>query len=162
MIERKKYLDKLIRKKENGLVKVITGIRRCGKSYLLFEIYHRYLNSIGVDDSHIIEIALDDDLNAQYRNPLELGKYIRSLIADKEQTYYIFLDEIQKVASIKNPYLDSDDERIGFVDVVLGLMKIRNSDIYVTGSNSRMLSSDILTEFRGRGDEIRVNPLSFA
>lgn len=162
MIERKKYLDKLIRKKENGLVKVITGIRRCGKSYLLFEIYHRYLNSIGVDDSHIIEIALDDDINAQYRNPLELGKYIRSLITDKEQTYYIFLDEIQKVASIKNPYLDSDDEKIGFVDVVLGLMKIRNADIYVTGSNSRMLSSDILTEFRGRGDEIRVNPLSFA
>ena len=162
MIERKKYLDKLIRKKENGLVKVITGIRRCGKSYLLFEIYHRYLNSIGVDDSHIIEIALDDDLNVQYRNPLELGKYIRSLITDKEQTYYIFLDEIQKVASIKNPYLDFEDEKIGFVDVVLGLMKIRNADIYVTGSNSRMLSSDILTEFRGRGDEIRVNPLSFA
>lgn len=161
-IERKKYLDKLIRKKENGMVKVITGIRRCGKSYLLTEIFHSYLNSIGVDDEHIIELALDDDLNARYRNPLELGKYIRSLITDKDKTYYIFLDEIQKVATIRNPYLDSDDEKIGFVDVVLGLMKIRNADIYVTGSNSKMLSTDILTEFRGRGDEIRVNPLSYS
>lgn len=162
MIERKKYLDKLIRKKENGMVKVITGIRRCGKSYLLFEIYHQYLNSIGVDDSHIIELALDDDMNIRYRNPLELGQYIRSLITDKEKMYYIFLDEIQKVAEIPNPYLPDSNEKIGFVDVVLGLMKIRNADIYVTSSNSKMLSSDILTEFRGRGDEIRVNPLSFS
>ena len=162
MIERKKYLDKLIRKKENGMVKVITGIRRCGKSYLLFEIYHKYLNSIGVDDSHIIELALDDDMNIRYRNPLELGQYIRSLITDKEKMYYIFLDEIQKVAEIPNPYLPDNNEKISFVDVVLGLMKIHNADIYVTGSNSKMLSSDILTEFRGRGDEIRVNPLSFS
>ncbi len=162
MIERRKYLDKLIRKKENGLVKVITGIRRCGKSYLLFEIYHKYLNSIGVDDGHIIELALDDDVNIRYRNPLELGEYIRSLMTDKEKMYYIFLDEIQKVAEIPNPYLSDSDEKIGFVDVVLGLMKIKNADIYVTGSNSKMLSSDILTEFRGRGDEIKVNPLSFS
>lgn len=162
MIERKKYLDKLIRKKENGLVKVITGIRRCGKSYLLFEIYHRYLNSIGVDDDHIIELALDDDINIRYRNPLELGEYIRSLITDKNKIYYIFLDEIQKVGQVKNPYLPDSDEKIGFVDVVLGLMKIKNADIYVTGSNSKMLSSDILTEFRGRGDEVKVNPLSFS
>lgn len=162
MIERQAYLDKLIRKKENGLVKVITGIRRCGKSYLLFEIYHRYLNTIGVDDSHIIELALDDDTNIRYRNPLELGKYIRSLITDKERMYYIFLDEIQKVSQIKNPYLPEGCETIGFIDVILGLMHIKNADIYVTGSNSRMLSTDILTEFRGRGDEIRVNPLSFS
>ena len=162
MIERRKYLDKLIRKKENGLVKVITGIRRCGKSYLLFEIYHKYLNSIGVDDGHIIELALDDDVNIRYRNPLELGEYIRSLMTDKEKMYYIFLDEIQKVAEIPNPYLPDSDEKIGFVDVVLGLMKIKNADIYVTGSNSKMLSSDILTEFRGRGDEIKINPLSFS
>ncbi len=162
MIERRKYLDKLIRKKENGLVKVITGIRRCGKSYLLFEIYHKYLNSIGVDDGHIIELALDDDVNIRYRNPLELGEYIRSLMTDKEKMYYIFLDEIQKVAEIPNPYLPESDEKIGFVDVVLGLMKIKNADIYVTGSNSKMLSSDILTEFRGRGDEIKINPLSFS
>ena len=162
MIERRKYLDKLIRKKENGLVKVITGIRRCGKSYLLFEIYHKYLNSIGVDDGHIIELALDDDVNIRYRNPLELGEYIRSLMTDKEKMYYIFLDEIQKVAEIPNPYLPDSDEKISFVDVVLGLMKIKNADIYVTGSNSKMLSSDILTEFRGRGDEIKINPLSFS
>ena len=162
----KKYLDKLIRKKENGLVKVITGIRRCGKSYLLFEIYHKYLNIIGVDDKHIIkhiiELALDDDINIRYRNPLELGEYIRSLVTDKDKMYYIFLDEIQKVGQVKNPYLPDSDEKIGFVDIVLGLMKIKNADIYVTGSNSKMLSSDILTEFRGRGDEVRVNPLSFS
>ena len=162
MIERKKYLDMLIRKKENGMVKVITGIRRCGKSYLLFDIYHKYLNSIGVDDSHIIELALDDDENIRWRNPLELGKHIRELMTDKEKMYYIFLDEIQKVAEIPNPYLPGTNEKVGFVDVVLGLMKIKNADIYVTGSNSKMLSSDILTEFRGRGDEIRVNPLSFS
>lgn len=162
MIERKRYLDKLIRKKENGLIKVITGIRRCGKSFLLFNIYHSYLNSIGVKDEQIIELALDDDANIIYRNPLELGKYIRSMIVDTNKKYYVFLDEIQKVATIKNPYLEDSAEKIGFVDVLLGIMKIKNADIYVTGSNSKMLSSDILTEFRGRGDEIRVNPLSFA
>ena len=162
MIERKRYLDQLIAKKENGMIKVITGIRRCGKSYLLFDIYHQYLNSIGVDDSHIIELALDDDENIRYRNPLELGAYIRSLLVDKNAMYYIFLDEIQKVKTIKNPYLDDDSETVGFVDVLLGLMKKKNADVYVTGSNSKMLSSDILTEFRGRGDEVRVHPLTFS
>ena len=162
MIERKKYLDKLISKKENGLVKVITGIRRCGKSYLLFNIYKDYLISIGVSEDCIIELALDDDENIKYRNPLELGEYLRSLTADKSKTYYIFLDEIQKVVSIQNPYIKDVEDKIGFVDVLLGLMKHDNIDVYVTGSNSKMLSSDILTEFRGRGDEIRVNPLSFS
>ena len=162
MIERKRYLDQLISKKENGLIKVITGIRRCGKSYLLFEIYHKYLNSIGVDDGHIIELALDDDENIKYRNPILLGEYLRSLLVDKEGMYYIFLDEIQKVKTVKNPYLDDEEERVGFVDVLLGLLKKKNADVYVTGSNSKMLSSDILTEFRGRGDEIRVHPLTFA
>ena len=162
MIERKKYLEKLISKKENGLVKVITGIRRCGKSYLLFNIYKDYLKSIGVDDECIICLALDDDENIKYRNPLELGKHIRNLTADKSKTYYVFLDEIQKVVTIQNPYIEGVEDKIGFVDVVLGLMKHDNIDVYVTGSNSKMLSSDILTEFRGRGDEIRVNPLSFA
>lgn len=162
MIARDGYLQQLISKKENGLVKVITGIRRCGKSYLLFEIYRRYLNSIGVDDEHIIGLALDDDENIRLRNPLQLGKYIRSLIIDKEKMYYVFLDEIQKVKTIKNPYLDDGEDDVGFVDVLLGLMKIKNIDIYVTGSNSKMLSSDVLTEFRGRGDEVRVYPLTFA
>ena len=143
------------------MVKVITGIRRCGKSYLLFEIYREYLKSIGVDEDHIIALALDDDENIRYRNPLELGQYIRSLLVDKDKMYYVFLDEIQKVATIPNPYVPGGDEKVGFVDVLLGLMKIKNIDLYVTGSNSKMLSSDILTEFRGRGDEIRVNPLSY-
>lgn len=161
MIGRKKYLEKLISKKENGLVKIITGIRRCGKSYLLFNIYKEYLKSIGVKDECIICIALDDDENIKYRNPLELGKYVRSLAGNKDKTYFVFLDEIQKVVTIQNPYIEGVEDKIGFVDVVLGLMKHDNIDVYVTGSNSTMLSSDILTEFRGRGDEIRVNPLSF-
>lgn len=161
MIERKKYLDKLISKKENGLVKVITGIRRCGKSYLLFNIYKDYLKSTGVEEERIICLALDDDENIRYRNPIELGKYIRSLTADESKVYYVFLDEIQKVVTIQNPYIEGAEDKIGFVDVLLGLMKRDNIDLYVTGSNSKMLSSDILTEFRGRGDEIRVNPLSF-
>ncbi len=162
MIERKQYLDQLISKKENGMIKVITGIRRCGKSFLLFDIYHQYLNSIGVDDEHIVELALDDDENIKYRNPMELGEYIRSLLVDKDKMYYIFLDEIQKVKTVKNPYLDDENETVSFVDVLLSLMKKKNADVYVTGSNSKMLSSDILTEFRGRGDEVHVHPLSFA
>ncbi len=162
MIERKKYLDKLISRKQNGLVKVITGIRRCGKSYLLFNIYKDYLKSIGVEEECIICLALDDDENIRYRNPLELGKYIRSVTSDESKEYYVFLDEIQKVVTIQNPYIEGVEDKISFVDVVLGLMKRDNIDVYVTGSNSKMLSSDILTEFRGRGDEIRVNPLSFA
>lgn len=162
MIERSGYLQKLISRKDNGLVKVITGIRRCGKSYLLFNIYREYLKSIGVEDDCIIALALDDDEHIRYRNPIELGNYIRGLTADRNRHFYVFLDEIQKVVPIQNPYIQGVEDRIGFVDVVLGLMKRDNVDIYVTGSNSRMLSSDILTEFRGRGDEIRVNPLSFS
>lgn len=161
MIERKKYLDKLIAKKENGLVKVITGIRRSGKSFLLFQIYKNYLKSIGVDDDCIIELALDDDENIRYRNPLELGKFIRGVTTDSSKMYYVCIDEIQKVVQIQNPYIEGVEDKIGFVDVVLGLMRRDNIDLYITGSNSKMLSSDIITEFRGRGDEIRVNPLSY-
>lgn len=161
IIKRDRYLQKLIAKKDNGLIKVVTGIRRCGKSFLLFNLYHEYLNSVGIDDVHIIELALDEAMNARYRNPMELDAYIRSKVKDSSQRYYIFIDEIQMTVSIPNPYIDDKSARIGFVDVLLGLMKIRNADIYVTGSNSRMLSSDIMTEFRGRGDEIRVNPLTY-
>lgn len=100
MIERKKYLDKLLSRKQNGLVKVITGIRRCGKSYLLFNIYKNYLKSIGVADDCIICLALDDDESIKYRNPLELGKYLRELTADSSKEYYVFLDEIQKVVTV--------------------------------------------------------------
>lgn len=161
MIERKTYLDKLISKKGNGLIKVITGIRRCGKSFLLFEIYRKYLKSVGIEDDCIIGLALDEVQNAKYRNPFVLDGYIREQIKDSDKYYYIFIDEIQKVGQMQNPYLPNDDTKIGFVDVLLGLMKIKNIDIYVTGSNSRMLSTDILTEFKDRGDEIRVNPLTF-
>ena len=160
-IKRDVYLGKLKSKKENGFIKVITGIRRCGKSYLLFILYHEYLNSIGVENSQIIEIALDEVRNAKYRNPIELDKYIRSLIVNKDKMYYVFIDEIQKVDAIQNPYVDNKDSKITFVDTLLGLMKITNVDLYVTGSNSKMLSSDILTEFKDRGDEIRVNPLTY-
>lgn len=161
IIKRDRYLKKLIAKKENGLIKVITGIRRCGKSYLLFELYHAYLNSVGIPDDNIIELALDEVTNARYRNPLELDQYLRQQIIHKDRKYYIFIDEIQKVSEIQNPYVDDADAKIGFVDVLLGIMKIKNVDLYVTGSNSRMLSSDILTEFKDRGDEIRVNPLTY-
>lgn len=162
MIARPDYLNKLISKKENGLIKIITGNRRCGKSYLLFTIYHEYLVSAGIAENQIIELALDETVNAKYRNPIELDSYIRSLVSDKSKQYYVFLDEIQKVDEIQNPYVDNPDSKITFVDTVLGLMKIKNVDLYITGSNSKMLSSDILTEFRDRGDEIRVYPLSFA
>ena len=161
MIERKHYLDKLIKKQHNGLIKIITGIRRCGKSYLLFNIFYNYLLSSGVKDDHIICLALDETENIKYRSPLLLDEYLKSKIIDNDQ-YYIFLDEIQKVIPVKNPYLDDDNEKITFVDVLLGLMKKTNVDIYVTGSNSKMLSIDILTEFRGRSDEIRVRPLSYS
>ena len=162
MIERKKYLDKLISRKNNGMVKVITGIRRCGKSYLLFNIYKDHLKSQGISDDQIVELALDEIENIRYRNPIELGEYLSQKTSDDSKNYYVFLDEIQKVVPVQNPYIENAEDKISFVDVVLGLMKHDNIDVYVTGSNSRMLSSDILTEFRGRGDEIRVYPLSFS
>lgn len=161
-IKRPKYLGKLVSKRENGLVKVITGIRRSGKSYLLNTLFKKYLLQSGVPSEQIIQLALDQDKNVKYRNPLLLGEYIRSLTADKKKMYYVFLDEIQKVSAIPNPYLSDSDDRITFVDTLLGLMDEGNVDLYVTGSNSKMLSSDILTSFRDRGDEIKMNPLSYA
>lgn len=137
MIKRQRYLDKLINKKENELIKVITGIRRCGKSYLLFEIYHQYLNSIGNDDDHIIALALDDDENIRYRNPLELGQYIRSLITNKDRMYYVFLYEIQMVATISNPYVPVSVDKVGFADVLLGLVKIKNLNLYVPAATPK-------------------------
>ena len=160
-IERTKYLQELIDRKHNGLVKVITGIRRSGKSYLLFNLFYDHLISEGVQSDHIVKIELDQAVNAQYRNPLELDKYVRSRIKDDGKMHYIFLDEIQFVESISNPYLENGSV-ISFYDVLNGLMRISNADIYVTGSNSKMLSSDVLTEFRGRGDEIHVMPLVFS
>lgn len=158
---RKEYVEKLIGKRENGRIKIITGLRRSGKSYLLFNLYCQYLLSSGVENDQIIGIALDEIDNAKYRNPFELNEFIKKRIQDKTRLYYVFIDEIQLVAEVQNPYVDDADEKVSFIDVVLGLVKIPNVDIYITGSNSKMLSSDILTQFRDRGDEIRVNPLSF-
>lgn len=158
---RLEYMQKLTSKMHNGRVKIITGIRRCGKSYLLFELFTRYLQEEGIADNQIITLALDEFRNAKYRNPMELDKYIREQITDKSKQYYILIDEIQFVSEIHNPYVESQDAKLTFVDVVLGLIKIKNADVYITGSNSKMLSSDVLTQFRDRGDEIRVYPLSF-
>lgn len=155
-------MQKLISKMHNGRVKIITGIRRCGKSYLLFELFTHYLQEEGIADNQIITLALDEVRNAKYRNPMEFDKYIREQITDKNKQYYILIDEIQFVSEIQNPYVESQDAKLTFVDVVLGLIKIKNADVYITGSNSKMLSSDVLTQFRDRGDEIRVYPLSFA
>ena len=161
-IQRDRYLSQIIAKKNDGMIKIITGIRRCGKSYLLNVLFRQHLMDIGVAEQNIIMLALDEDINAKYRNPLELGKYIREICANKERSFYVLLDEIQKVDSIQNTYLpDNPNEKIGFVDVLLGLKKLDNVDLYVTGSNSKMLSVDILTEFKDRGEEIRVNPLTF-
>ena len=156
-IKRDAYLQRLIDKKENGLIKVITGIRRCGKSYLLFNLYHDYLISQGVDEKRIIQIPLDDDLCVQYRNPTQLSQYIRSKIIDGKMNY-IFIDEVQYAISkeeLRNP------NEIRLYNVLNGLLRLRNVDIYVTGSNSKLLTKDVLTAFRGRGDEVRVYPLSF-
>ena len=161
-VQRPRYLNQLIDKKDNGRVKIITGIRRCGKSYLLFELYRKYLLSSEVSENQIIMIALDSLKNIKYRNPIELDNYLRDKIQDNGLKYYIFIDEIQFVEEISNPYLEGTDSKVNFVDLVLGLMKIPNVDVYITGSNSKMLSSDVLTQFRDRGDEIRVYPFSFA
>ena len=162
MYQREQYLNEIISKKDNGRIKIITGLRRSGKSVLLFQLYRDWLIKEGIHEDHIIALALDVLENAKYRNPIELDKYVRDrMVADGEK-YYIFIDEIQFVSEIQNPYVDNPDAKISFIDVVLGFMQMKNADVYVTGSNSRMLSSDILTQFRDRGDEIRVYPLSFA
>lgn len=146
-IKRDLYLQKMIDRMHNGLIKVITGIRRSGKSYLLFTIFRNYLMSIGVPEDHIIAIELDTLENEQYRDPHAILEYIKSRITDPDQ-YYIFLDEVQ--------LLDR------FESVLNSLLHIHNAELYVTGSNSKFLSKDIITEFRGRGDEIHVYPVSFS
>ena len=157
-IKRDFYLQKLISKKENGMIKVVTGIRRCGKSYLLFELYRDYLFSTGVKKENIIMLALDDVKNAPYREPMNLYEYVTSKVADKSQMYYVFIDEIQY--AIKKEDLNSE-EPLPLYGVLNGLLHLGNVDVYVTGSNSKLLSKDVMTEFRGRGDEVRVFPLTF-
>ena len=162
MLQRTRCVNGLIRLKDNGRIKIITGLRRSGKSVLLFELFREHLLEEGVTSENIISVQLDDLQSIKYRNPIELDKYIRERITNTKERFYIFIDEIQLVSEIPNPYVDDESAKITFVDVVLGLMKIKNADVYVTGSNSKMLSSDILTQFRDRGDEVRVYPLSFS
>ena len=162
MFPRLQYINELVELRGNGRVKIISGLRRSGKSVLLFELYRDYLRKDGIEPGQIIGIQLDDLENAKYRNPLELDRYIRNRMTDETKQYYVFIDEIQMVSEVRNPYVDDEEAKITFVDVVLGLMKKKNVDVYVTGSNSKMLSTDILTQFRDRGDEVRVFPLSFA
>ncbi len=161
-IERKRNLQRLINSRQNGQIKIITGIRRCGKSYLLGILYKEYLIQDGVPPEQIITLELDNDLNIRYRNPLELGKHIRELVSDTTKYYYVLLDEIQMVEAIDNPYLpQGTGSKITFVDVLLGLKNTPNVDVYVTGSNSKMLSSDVATAFRDRGEEIHITPLTY-
>lgn len=159
-IERDTYLQKLIEKKWNGHVKVVTGLRRSGKSYILFELFREHLLSEGVARDDIIGVELDKITNAGLRHPIKLYEHIESLCKDGRKRY-VLIDEIQMVPAIDNPYV-KDGGKINFYDTLNSLMGLRCLDIYVTGSNSKMLSTDILTEFRGRGDEIRIHPLSFS
>lgn len=146
IVQRDIYLQRLVHRRHNGMIKVITGVRRCGKSFLLFELFYKFLLEQGVREDHIVKVALDDRMNRSLRNPDALCEYVYGRIKDKEM-YYILLDEVQLV-----------DE---FEDVLNSFLHIGHADIYVTGSNARFLSKDVITEFRGRGDEVRMFPLSF-
>ena len=169
MIERNVYLSKLISSKGNGFPKIITGVRRCGKSYLLKEIFKKHLLGEGVAEDNIIIVELDDLKNVKYRNPIELDKYIRNK-CDDNTINYVFIDEVQLVTTIVNPIFtngeyviakEDDKDVISFVEVVLGLSREKYIDLYATGSNSKMLSSDVITEFRDKATNISLYPLSF-
>lgn len=160
-IERNTYLNELIQYMWDGQIKVITGIRRCGKSFLLRRLFKKHLLESGVSEAQIIEIELDLARDIKYRNPLELAGYVRGRVEGKDERFYLFIDEIQMSDEVNNPY-NPEGKKITFYDALNDLRELENIDIYVTGSNSKMLSSDILTEFRGRSDEIRVHPLSFS
>lgn len=157
-IRRESYLNELINRKENGLIKVITGIRRCGKSYLLFDMYYDYLLSQGVSEQNVVKISLEDDENEELRDSKKLAGYIRDRLKNNEDMHYVFIDEVQY--AIKKEDLKSD-KPLPLYGVLNGLMKEPNVDVYVTGSNSKLLSKDVMTEFRGRGDEVRIYPLTF-
>lgn len=159
-ITRDIYLNSLIDRMHNGMVKVVTGVRRCGKTYLLFNLFGDYLrDDLGASEEYIIEVALDAEENARYRNPSALNEYIKSRIVDRKAEYYVMIDEVQ--------YAIADEELKGIepprlYGVLNGLLRMRNVDVYVTGSNSKLLSSDVMTQFRGRGDEVRMRPFSFS
>lgn len=159
-IKRDRYLQMLIARRNNGLTKVITGVRRCGKSYLLRTIFKKYLLQNGVKEKNIIELSLDEDENMKYRNPILLGEYLRSFIKDNRSNYYFLLDEVQLVKQVENPYAKNDT--VNFAQVLIGLSNRDNCDVYITGSNSQFLSKDIVTEFRGKNDQVHMFPLTFA
>lgn len=168
-IRRDNYLEELKSRMGGDMVKVITGVRRCGKSYLLFKIFKKYLLNEGVRPNHIIEIALDEETMKPYRNPIELGRYIRTRLPRDKRMKYVFIDEIQLcykvlpsgVTLAKVAKEDRESCYVTFYDVLNEFRKIPDVDVYVTGSNSKMLSKDVATNFRGRGDEVRVHPLGF-
>ena len=160
VIRRNRYLERLISKQNNGMIKVITGIRRSGKSYLLFNLFYDHLLASGTPEDNIICIALDDVENEAYRDPYRLYSYIKERVQDNREQYYVLIDEAQYAISkeeMKNP-----DEPIRLYGVLNSLLRKSNVDVYITGSNSKFLSSDVMTEFRGRGDEIHISPLSFS
>lgn len=169
-IPRDAYVEKLMTRRLNGFVKVITGIRRCGKSYLLDNLFRERLLCDGVTKDHIVSIDLDDKSFLELRNPLKLDEYIRRRVRRGKKPYYVFIDEIQRVRKVVAPGVDlatvapedRDDAYVTFYDVLNGLRKLENVDVYVTGSNSKTLSSDIATNFRDRGQQMRVWPLSFS
>ena len=159
LIPRDRYLNRIIDYMGDGQVKVITGIRRCGKSVLLFDLFFDYLIGQGIEPSQIIKIQLDQRKSAKYRNPIVLADYIEDLIRDKSRTFYVFIDEIQFCYEVDDP--DNEGQKITVYDLLNELKSYPNLDVYVTGSNSKMLSRDIETQFRGRASKIHVWPLSF-
>ena len=159
-IRRDKYLNDLAVRKGNGMIKVVTGIRRCGKTYLVFDLFVRHLIESGVPEDHIITLALDDRANVRYRDVDALYDYLMERIGNDRGVYYVLLDEIQYAITVRE--LRSKDEPPALYGVLNGLLHRRNVDVYVTGSNSKLLSTDVMTEFRGRGDEVRIHPLTFA
>ncbi len=157
--KREKYIEALTKRQWNGRVKVLTGIRRCGKSTVLFELFMDYLLESGVKRENIVSVALDDDENRELRDPSRLSEYVRERCANDQEQYYLFLDEIQ--FAISNEELKSKDEPVRLYGVLNGFLHKKNIDVYVTGSNSKLLSKDVSTEFRGRGDSVHIYPLSF-
>lgn len=160
-VKRDRYLNQLLSYQWDGQVKIITGIRRCGKSYLLRTLYKKYLLEQGVKEEQIISIELDLAKDIRYRNPLELTSFVRNSVQNENCRYYLFIDEIQMSDEVANPF-NPEGKKITFYDALNDMRELSNVDVYVTGSNSRMLSTDILTEFRGRSDEVRMHPLSFS
>jgi len=160
-IKRDQYVNQLISYMWDGQVKVITGIHRCGKSYLLHNLFQKYLLDLGTSPDHILSFELDLARDIRFRDPLFLVEHVRNIVGQSTEQFYLFVDEIQLSDEVPNPY-NSAGKKITFYDALNDLRSMPNLDVYVTGSNSRMLSTDILTEFRGRSDEIRVHPLSFS